>query len=549
MIERSLIEYVINAFWQVPLLTGGAWLLLRMVKPAPLTQHRVWLAILGLAVLLPLHGMSGGVSATQSTGSLLEAGREETPVAPAQHLPRTPRRQFAFAALFAARTGSVRLNPRIVHWLLRLYVATIVLGLFRMTRAWLAARTLVRNSQEIFLSERDRTALENFSRRLGIKPPQVRESGEASSPMIVGSVAPVLLVPAGFTRHTESEIRAALCHELAHIQRQDYLVNVVCQVAALPLAWHPVVDWVQQRLRMTREMVCDAMAAQEMKSHLGYARCLLALAHSMLGERGMTAQEESLGLFGNHTLEERVMRLMDTTTMSAQANASQVASGVAMMLATGAIAVAFHVTPTMAQAVVLPQATQNPPQVAQASAPKPGSPTAVEKKRATVHRNDAKRGEPAPPVQPLIDEDVQQRMDDLTTQIAKETANIDSPEFQQRMAEAQRNIDEATAKLNSPEFKQKMDDLATRMANQAANMNSPEFKHRMDDAQKQIDEATAKFNGPEFKQQMDIAQRQMDEAMARFNSPEFKQRMDDLQKQMEEQIEEFSRKYQRSHNP
>ena len=60
MMERALIEYVINALWQVPLLAGSAWLLLRMVRPAPLTQHRVWLAVLGLAVLLPLHGMGCG---------------------------------------------------------------------------------------------------------------------------------------------------------------------------------------------------------------------------------------------------------------------------------------------------------------------------------------------------------------------------------------------------------------------------------------------------------------------------------------------------------
>jgi Zn-dependent protease with chaperone function len=39
---------------------------------------------------------------------------------------------------------------------------------------------------------------------------------------------------------TEDEIRAALCHELAHIKRRDYLVNAVCQLAALPVAWHPV---------------------------------------------------------------------------------------------------------------------------------------------------------------------------------------------------------------------------------------------------------------------------------------------------------------------
>ena len=335
------------------------------------------------------------------------------------------------------------MTARTVHWLLRLYVATIVIGLFRITRAWLAARTLVENSQEICLSDRDRMALEDYSHRLGIRPPQLRQTGEVSSPMVVGGRAPVLLLPEGFARHTENEIRAALCHELAHIQRRDYLVNVVCQVAALPLAWHPVVDWVQQRIHMTREMVCDAMAAQEMKSHLGYAKCLLALAHSMLGERGMAAQAQFLGLFGNHTLEERVMRLMDTTTMSLRAKTARVVSGAAMMIASGVIAGMFHLTPTMAQADVLPQATQNPPEVAQAAVPEPRLPLrpaatpgdtapATAKKRTSVIAMEAMRNrqEPALAEQPLIDKDVQQPMDDFARQMAKETANSKQPRIQ-----------------------------------------------------------------------------------------------------------------------
>jgi beta-lactamase regulating signal transducer with metallopeptidase domain len=577
MMEQALIEYAINALWQVPLLAGSAWLLLRMVRPAPLTQHRVWLAVLGLAVLLPLHGMGKG-GPTRHTGTVIEARHDGALVPPTQNdLPPTPRHRFAFASLFSARTGSFRLTTTIVHWLLRLYVATIVIGLFRITRAWLAARTLVQNSQEICLSDRDTTALEDYSRRLGIKPPQLRESGEVSSPMVVGGRAPVLLLPEGFARHTEDEIRAALCHELAHIQQRDYLVNVICQVAALPLAWHPVVDWIQQRIHMTREMVCDAMAAQEMKSQLGYAKCLLALAHSMLGGRDMAAQAQFLGLFGNHTLEERVMRLMDTTTMSLRAKTARMVSGAAMMIATGVIAAVFHLTPTVAQADVLPQATQNPPELAQAPVPEakpsPAPATSSDAKPATPKKHtNVHRREPTPTAQPHVDKDVQQQMDDLARQIAEETEKLNTPEFRQRMEDAQRKMAEATAQLNTPEFKQRMDDLARQMADATANINTPEFKQRMEDAQRQMADATAKLNNPEFKQRMDDlarqmadataninspefkqrmedAQRQMAEATAKFNSPEFKQRMDDLQKQMEQQMEEFSRKYSRSPNP
>ncbi|MGB0125735.1 MAG: hypothetical protein WBP63_19990, partial [Silvibacterium sp.] len=60
MMEQALIEYLANASWQVLLLAAGAWLLLRMVRPEPLVQHRVWLAVLGLAVLLPLRGTLHG---------------------------------------------------------------------------------------------------------------------------------------------------------------------------------------------------------------------------------------------------------------------------------------------------------------------------------------------------------------------------------------------------------------------------------------------------------------------------------------------------------
>jgi beta-lactamase regulating signal transducer with metallopeptidase domain/polyhydroxyalkanoate synthesis regulator phasin len=587
MMERALIEYVINALWQVPLLAGGAWLLLRMVRPAPLIQHHVWLAVLGLAVLLPVHGMDfRGVSATQHTGTVIEASHEEVLVALAQNeLPPRRGQSSVFGTLFSARTGNLRLTTRTAHWLLRLYVATIVIGLFRITRAWLGARTLVQNSQETCLDDRDRTVLEDYSHRLGIKPPQLRESGEVSSPMIVGMRAPVLLLPAGFARHTENEIRAALCHELAHIQRRDYVLNVACQVAALPLAWHPGVDWVQQRIHMTREMVCDAMAAQEMKSHLGYAKCLLALAHSMLGERGMAAQEQFLGLFGNHTLEERVMRLMDTTTMSVRAKAARVVSGAAMMIATGVIAGMFHVTPTMAQANVPPQATQNPPAEAQAPVPEPkaSSPSAavhgdttpaVPKKRTYIHRNggDGEGRESTLTEQPLIDRDVQQRIDDIARQMAEATAKFNSPEFQQRMDDLARQMAAETAKvnsaefkqrmddlrrqmadvgpkINSPEFKQQMDDMRRQMADVGPQVNSPEFKQQMDDMRRQMADVGPKVNSPEFKQQMDDLRRQMAEVGPKINSPEFQQRMDDLQKEMQKQMEEFSREYPHSPNP
>ena len=116
MIERALVEYAINALWQVPLLAASAWLLLWMIKPAPVTHHRVWLALLGLAVLLPLHRMRTG-GATRHTGTVIEATRDEALVPPAQSdLPRTPGQRFAIfkskcSSIWRSSTGNISIHP------------------------------------------------------------------------------------------------------------------------------------------------------------------------------------------------------------------------------------------------------------------------------------------------------------------------------------------------------------------------------------------------------------------------------------------------------
>ena len=58
--ERAMLEYLANALWQLPVLAAGAWTLLWLMKPGPQTQYRVWLAVLGLAVVLPACGIRGG---------------------------------------------------------------------------------------------------------------------------------------------------------------------------------------------------------------------------------------------------------------------------------------------------------------------------------------------------------------------------------------------------------------------------------------------------------------------------------------------------------
>src|SRR6266853_1778977 len=63
VMEQAMLEYLANALWQLPVLAAGAWSLLWLTKPGPQTQYRVWLAVLGFAVLLPAWGIRSGTIA------------------------------------------------------------------------------------------------------------------------------------------------------------------------------------------------------------------------------------------------------------------------------------------------------------------------------------------------------------------------------------------------------------------------------------------------------------------------------------------------------
>jgi beta-lactamase regulating signal transducer with metallopeptidase domain len=363
--ERAMLEYLANGLWQLPVLAAGAWALLRLMKPGLRTQYRVWLAVLGIAVLLPAWGIrSGKIVAAPGTRSgasfdqlamarMVQRSAGVVAVdAPApltvESMPVASGETAKAMWELPARVQRVHLSATVTHWILGAYVSSVLLGLLRVARAWHSARGLVEVSREVALCWAAQAVLQDFGRSFDVSLPEVRECAAVTSPMVVGAVSPVVLLPEGFAGQPNDEVRAALLHELAHVKRRDYLTNGVCQLVALPVNWHPVAHVVQQRIRRTREMACDEMAAREMQSELGYARCLVTMARGMLSG-GLAERPEFVGLLSNNVLEERVMRLMETkTVLSARGKLVRWATGATAMAAATLVATSFHVVPTMA---------------------------------------------------------------------------------------------------------------------------------------------------------------------------------------------------------
>ena len=148
---------------------------------------------------------------------------------------------------------------------------------------------------------------------LGLEEPPIRRHPALASPAAAGLLSPTILVPAHFAALRLEHAGAALCHELVHAKRRDFLWNVLLQIVSLPLAYHPVAHWVRGQIEVAREMVCDEAASQLSGGRQRYALSLLAV--------GLASREASTGLavgwFTSNPLEDRIMQLLnsDETTM------------------------------------------------------------------------------------------------------------------------------------------------------------------------------------------------------------------------------------------
>ncbi|KAA3609543.1 MAG: hypothetical protein DWQ01_09445 [Planctomycetota bacterium] len=168
-----------------------------------------------------------------------------------------------------------------------------------------------------------RDARKRFRRLLqqsGIRRPvRAVQSLLVEVPTVVGWLRPMILMPAscisGMNPH---HLEALLAHELAHIRRHDFLVNLLQAMIEAVLFYHPATWWISKHLRLERELCCDDAAVKACGNALTYARALVELE----GSRGASSQ---LLLAANGgSLMQRIRRLVEPQPKS-RANAGWVA--------------------------------------------------------------------------------------------------------------------------------------------------------------------------------------------------------------------------------
>jgi GWxTD domain-containing protein len=209
------------------------------------------------------------------------------------------------------RTGADAFGPSRSHlaavapWLAPFWMAGVAIFYLRHLAGWISVCRLRRRGV-CCAPERWRKELARLSARLRIsRPVLLLESCLADAPMVLGHLRPIILMPVGLLAGLPvGQVEAILLHELAHIRRYDYLVNLLQRFVEGLLFYHPAAWWMSRIIRAERENCCDDIAVAASGNGPEYAAAL-----AVLEENRWSRREPAVAATGG-SLVKRIRRLL-----------------------------------------------------------------------------------------------------------------------------------------------------------------------------------------------------------------------------------------------
>ena len=164
------------------------------------------------------------------------------------------------------------------------YLLLLVVPTVRIVRNWFYLKQIKKLGLEK-APYRHRLFAQRIAGHLGIKKPvKVYISTLVSSPMTVGFLKPLILIPiAAVNNLSVQQLEAVLLHELSHIKRQDYIINLFLSLIQTVLYFNPFVKLFIKRAEVERENCCDELVLQFEYDKLSYAAALLQLEKNAQG--------------------------------------------------------------------------------------------------------------------------------------------------------------------------------------------------------------------------------------------------------------------------
>jgi uncharacterized protein (TIGR03435 family) len=321
---------LIHFAWQGTLLWMVAAAALRLLATAPAAvRYAVACAALAAMLAAPiitairLSSLSGGmprvaVSApgAPSTVAMTGDGRSVAPVGSAVQTIRDavpplepPQDQLLRGIVFAWLVGIAMLGVRLAG------------GWWRVRRLHIVA-----------IAAAEPSKWEPLARRLAVRLHVTRhihivDSGDVDSPVVLGWLRPVVVLPvAALAALTPEQAAAILAHELAHVRRHDFAVNLLQSLVEMVLFYHPAVWWISRQVRIEREHCCDAIAVSLCGDPIAYCEALTELE-----SRRVSRQALALAATGGSLLD-RIQRVLGEPPRRSWAGASSAALALTVLL-------------------------------------------------------------------------------------------------------------------------------------------------------------------------------------------------------------------------
>jgi hypothetical protein len=471
-----------------------------------------------------------------------------------------------FDLLIYSHSGPAYFNrlSSYMPYICALYFAGLIMNVLKLSREW---SKIIRIKKSLIMAGQMQQFINSFSKKLDItKHIQLKFSELVDVPCVIGYIKPLILLPVSLSLHLSAcEIEAILLHELSHIKRNDYLINLLQQIISAMLFFNPFSLLINRTINQERENCCDDLVIEKTGKPLIYAKALLKL------EQGRSHNMQlALAITGNkfHLLN-RIERIMKTKKTIGSIRHLFIA----LLLFAGGIGCIAWFNPGNAKMKV--SKNSKPDQHNRLSAfSTPDSDeyihiedtikhkhksNAIAKNKAEVKKHYKAAKELTPKAKKEFFEQYlgmdttfsdsltkfcrspewKAQMDAMRKQGEEIRKKFDSPQWKAQMLAMREQGEEMRKKFDSPEWKAQMDAMRKQGEEMRKKFDSPEWKAQMDAMRKQGEEMRKKFDSPEWKAQMDAMRKQGEEMRKKFDSPEWKAQVDAMRKQGEEMRKKF----------
>ena len=203
----------------------------------------------------------------------------------------------------------------LLPWIVPVWLLGVIVLLTRAVVGWWRVRILHRRALSSLASTWQHAGNRIASGLRLARLVRIVELSDVDVPLVIGCLRPVVVLPiAALAQLNAAQVEAILAHELAHVRRHDYLVNLVQTLAETLLFYHPAVWWLSARIRDEREHCCDDVAVAVCGNPVEYATALAELEEWRTGGVGLAAAATGGSLLNRVRRILRVEMLDDSRT-------------------------------------------------------------------------------------------------------------------------------------------------------------------------------------------------------------------------------------------